>query len=306
MKSGQKIIDLLAMSRFANLPTVWSNALLGVMVGWSSFPEQADLSPLRLVVLGLALSFLYLGGCFLNDWHDEEFDRRTRPDRPIPSGRFQSRTVLLISLALMGAAMGLVAFLGLPAVLFALGLVICILLYTRWHKKHPLSLTFMAGARVLIYPLAAFSLLSWSEFQGLDPRFFGTFFFLVMGLGGYILGISLTARAETSSEPPSEFQQIFPILLLCAPVVFLSAPLILLNNGFALPPLGVFIIVLALIVRKLRDNHQVGPFVSRTLAAIPLVDFLLVVPLAPHAIFWFICPALALLAWLFQKLAPAT
>ena len=29
MISYQRFVDLLAMSRFANLPTVWSNALLG-------------------------------------------------------------------------------------------------------------------------------------------------------------------------------------------------------------------------------------------------------------------------------------
>jgi hypothetical protein len=57
-------------------------------------------------------------------------------------------------------------------------------------------------------------------------------------------------------------------------------------------------------VRSVRANHNVGQFVSRTLAAIPLVDCLLVIPLAPHL--WFACPILALLALGLQKIAPAT
>jgi hypothetical protein len=61
----QKVIDLLAMSRFANLPTVWSNGLLGVLIGWSAFPDQAHLCPICVTLSGISLSFLYLGGCFL-------------------------------------------------------------------------------------------------------------------------------------------------------------------------------------------------------------------------------------------------
>jgi len=59
-------------------------------------------------------------------------------------------------------------------------------------------------------------------------------------------------------------------------------------------------------VRSLRATHNVGTFVSRTLAAIPLVDFLLVVPLAPELLWWPLCPALALMALGLQKIAPAT
>jgi len=302
----QKVIDLLAMSRFANLPTVWSNGLLGVLLGLTIFRDSAHLCPTCLTLTGLALSFLYLGGCFFNDWHDFDFDTKTRPDRPIPSGRWSRQTILILSILLMGGGLVLSFLVSLPAGLFALGIVICILAYTKWHKVHPASFFFMAGARALIYPTAALSLISWD--QMILTSIDNTLVVLVVGigLGGYILGISLTARAETSKDPVSDARKTFPILCLCAPLFFFSGPLLLTNVGNAIPPLALFIIVIAIIVRQLRANHDVGAFVSRALAAIPLVDYLLVFVLAPHVIFWVLCPLLALAALGLQKIAPAT
>jgi len=296
----QKVIDLLAMSRFANLPTVWSNGLLGVLVGWTAF--RPEVCPLCMILIGIALSSLYLGGCFFNDWHDLAFDQKTRPERPIPSGRWKRGTILNFAVILMFLGVGL-SFAVTPASgCCAVGIVICILAYTKWHKIHPISFVFMAGARVLIYPLAALSVLPWSHFQGQVP----IFIILAIGLGGYILGISLTARAETSKTPVSDVRKTFPVLCLCAPIVFISGSLLASKNGMALVPLAIFLVVLAFTVRQLRSNHKVGQFVSRTLAAIPLVDFLLVFVIAPHPAFWVICPLLALAALSFQKIAPAT
>ena len=123
-----------------------------------------------------------------------------------------------------------------PAGLFALCIIICILAYTKWHKINPTSFFFMAGARALIYPTAAFSLLSWNQFTQSGDHITALLILLGVGLGGYILGISLTARAETSKDPISDARKTFPILCLCAPIFFFSAPLLLTNNGNAIPP----------------------------------------------------------------------
>ena len=302
----QKVIDLLAMSRFANLPTVWSNGLLGVLIGWSAFPDQAHLCPICVTLLGISLSFLYLGGCFFNDWHDLDFDTKTRPDRPIPSGRWPRQTILSLSIILMGGGLALITFISPPAGLFALGILICILAYTKWHKISPASFFFMAGARALIYPTAAFSLLSWNQFTQSGDQITALLILLGVGLGGYILGISLTARAETSKDPSSDARKTFPILCLCAPIFFFSAPLLLTKNGSALIPLILFIGILAIIVRSLRNRHNVGMFVSRTLATIPLVDYLIIFPLAPNLLVLVACPLLAIAALGLQKIAPAT
>ncbi|MEJ6645243.1 MAG: UbiA family prenyltransferase [Akkermansiaceae bacterium] len=298
----QKVIDLLAMSRFANLPTVWSNGLLGVLVGWAAY--QTDVDPLSMIFIGIALSGLYLGGCFFNDWFDLDFDQKTRPDRPIPSGRWKRGTILNFAVVLMLLGVGL-SFAVTPASGYcAIGIVICVLAYTKWHKVHPISFFFMAGARALIYPLAALSILPWRLFQHQIP----VFIVLALGLGGYILGISLTARAETSKTPISDARKTFPILCLCSPIVFISGPLLASKDGFALIPLAIFLLVLSFIIRQLRSNHNVGQFVSRTLAGIPLVDFLLVftIGITIHPIFLIICPLLALAALGLQRIAPAT
>ena len=304
--SRQKIIDLLAMSRFANLPTVWSNGFLGVLMGWGLFKDQAHICPICLTLIGLSLSFLYLGGCFFNDWHDVAFDQKTRPERPIPSGRWQRKTVLGFALALMGGGLFLATFVSLPAGLFAAGIIICIVAYTKWHKVHPASFFFMAGARALIYPLAAFSLLTLDQVLAIKGQDVLIFVLLALGLGGYILGISLTARAETSRDPVSDTQKKLPILRLGAPLVFISGPLLLMGLTPALIPMVIFLLVLSFSVRRLRATHDVGRFVSRTLAAIPLVDFLLLITIAWHIAFLPVCPLLALMALGLQKIAPAT
>ncbi len=301
----QKVIDLLAMSRFANLPTVWSNGLLGALLGYATFHENGHTCPICLTLIGLSLSCLYLGGCLLNDWHDVAFDQKTRPDRPIPAGRWSRQSTLIFALGLMGAGLILSALVSPVSALFAAGIIICILAYTKWHKVHPASFFFMAGARALIYPLAAFSFISWEQFLKLGPQTWAIFPLLALGLGGYILGISLTARAETSKDPVGDVAKTFPILCLCAPIIFFSGPQLLFYPA-AIIPLALFIIVLATIVRKLRSTHDVGAFVSRTLASIPLVDFLFVFIIAPHFIFWIIVPLLALAALGLQKIAPAT
>lgn len=305
MISRERFIDLLAMSRFANLPTVWSNGLLGTLVGWTLFERNTEsICPLCLTAVGFALSFLYLGGCFLNDAHDLEFDEKTRPERPIPAGRWSRKTIFTFALVLMGLGLGLCLLVSAASGLFAAGIIICILAYTKWHKRTAWSFVFMAGARALIYPTAAFSFLSWEQFQAVSPEELPIFVTIALGLGGYILGISLTAKSESSPTPPTPKEQAIPVACLCAPSIFISGLLLLGGTGIAAAPLLLFFVVLIFSVRSVRANHNVGQFVSRTLAAIPLVDCLLVIPLAPHL--WFACPILALLALGLQKIAPAT
>ena len=150
------------------------------------------------------------------------------------------------------------------------------------------------------------SFVPWDRFPAIFQTQFPTFLVLTLALGGYILGISLTARAESSRNSTEEAQRIFPILCLSAPIFFLSGPLLFSGSSNALIPLAVFLLVLSFTVRQLRTKQDIGLFVSRALAAIPLVDFLMVFVIAPHPVFIVICPVLALAALSLQKIAPAT
>lgn len=83
---------MLATGRVANLPTVWSNVLVGFWL--SSFflhqyvrDEQGQVIRLLLLLLiMLVTSMIYVGGCMLGDAKDVEFDRNNRPNRPLPKG----------------------------------------------------------------------------------------------------------------------------------------------------------------------------------------------------------------------------
>ena len=91
--------------------------------------------------------------------------------------------------------------------------------------------------------------------------------------------------------------------------------MLLFTQTAALPALAIFLGTLAFCVRKLRRTKNIGQFVSRALAAIPLVDYLVIGPMTLVALLAgntaagpliIICPALAMLALLFQRIAPAT
>src|SRR5213075_1303788 len=76
----------LILGRVSNLPTVWSNCLAGWWLGGGG---NSGMLPF----LFAGVTLLYLGGMFLNDAFDVEFDRQHREERPIPSGRISLATV---------------------------------------------------------------------------------------------------------------------------------------------------------------------------------------------------------------------
>src|SRR5215216_6108946 len=76
---GPTIRTLLLLGRVSNLPTVWSNCLAGWIIS-----GRAEWQ--KLILIGGGTSFLYIGGMFLNDAFDAEFDYQHLSERPIPSG----------------------------------------------------------------------------------------------------------------------------------------------------------------------------------------------------------------------------
>ena len=86
----------LRLGRVSNLPTVWTNALAGGVLGATAArgtdPWWAALS---ILLAALALSLFYVGGMWLNDAFDAEIDAEERAERPIPSGAIERQTVFL-------------------------------------------------------------------------------------------------------------------------------------------------------------------------------------------------------------------
>ena len=106
---GKKFRALLGTGRIANLPTVWSNVLVGFWIASScvhEFQSSQDHSTgyLLLLIILVACSLIYVGGCMLGDAQDHDFDRINRPARPIPSGILSAGGVKLTSFSLLTIA----------------------------------------------------------------------------------------------------------------------------------------------------------------------------------------------------------
>jgi 4-hydroxybenzoate polyprenyltransferase len=180
---------LLDLGRVSNLPTVWTNILAGAVL------SGARLEPLALSLLVLAGSLFYVGGMFLNDAFDREFDARVRSDRPIPSGRATSSQVftlgfvlLAAALALVGLTSGLLAPHPIPWMPLAAGgaLAGLVVFYDAFHKGNPLSAVIMGLCRATLYVMAAVTL-------GTLPRgvVFGAALLLL-----YVVALTAVARRE--------------------------------------------------------------------------------------------------------------
>src|SRR3954471_17551860 len=118
---------LLVLGRVSNLPTVWSNCLAGWLLGGAG-----AFSSLLLVCFGG--SCLYIGGMYLNDAFDVEFDRLNRRERPIPSGAIPSGDVWGYGISWLLLGMAIIYFFNTTTLGLAVLLLLSILLYDAVHK----------------------------------------------------------------------------------------------------------------------------------------------------------------------------
>lgn len=138
----------LLLSRVSNLPTIWTNVLAGM--GASS----GSLEWPTYVRVAAAVSLFYTGGMFLNDAFDEPFDRRARPERPIPAGDISRGEVFVVGGVLL--VLGELLLAPRPsALLFGLALAIAILLYDHRHKGNSAAPLIMGACRGFVYCVAA-------------------------------------------------------------------------------------------------------------------------------------------------------
>src|SRR5215510_4453334 len=90
-----------SLARVSNLPTVWTNCIAGVTLGHGVFGGD-------LTWLLIALSLMYTAGMFLNDAFDQDFDRRFRPERPIPVGEITAAAVYRAGYGMLAAGILLI------------------------------------------------------------------------------------------------------------------------------------------------------------------------------------------------------
>ncbi len=206
------MIDLrawLELGRISNLPTVWSNVVHGLSVGFfvsvvapiqEAYP--ADAPPIDWESLGnllnhgfvllVAMSLLYTGGMVLNDACDVDLDTAERPARPIPSGRVSQRGAWIGAALLLGLGW-VCALVYRPEVsVGAGGLVAAIVGYNVLHRVRILGLLLMPICRGLVVLIAALAINAGLGIESDWPRVLGS----VLAIGCYTLIVTLIAWGE--------------------------------------------------------------------------------------------------------------
>lgn len=280
---------LLALARASNLPTVWSNCLAGWLI--------AGGGPLtKFLLLCVAATCLYIGGMYLNDAFDVEFDRLNRKERPIPSGAISEADVWGYGFSWLGLGLALMYFFSGTTFVLALALIGSILLYDATHKAVAFSPVLMAFCRFFLFVLAA------SVGRGGSDGAFGLSIWTACALFCYIVGLSYVARNESNrGQVP-----LGPLALLLAPI-----GLAWLVNAGEFSKLSLFYsaILLGWILWSLshtfwRTERNVGRTVSGLLAGIVLVDLLATTGASPWIALTF--AVLFGASLLFQRFIPAT
>ncbi|MGA2683863.1 MAG: UbiA family prenyltransferase [Verrucomicrobiota bacterium] len=262
----RQLRTLVVLGRVSNLPTVWSNCLAGWWLGGGE-------NFANLPWLFFGVSALYVGGMYLNDAFDADFDRQHRPERPIPSGAISLPAVWGWGLAWLGLGALSLIFIGKTTGALALVLILCIIIYDATHKVITASPWLMGACRFWIYVIAG-STASW----GVNgwPIWCG------VALALYVAGLSHMARLESSRARVPRW----PLVLLAVPV-FLA---LLMDTGEnRVPALLLSLILVLWIARCVRPMFQggqvnVGRIVSGLLAGIIFVDWLAVAPGCPPAL----------------------
>ena len=259
---------LYTVGRVSNLPTVWTNVLAAAILAGSTFDK-----PWVWAGTLLALSLMYLGGMFLNDAFDADWDQKNNNTRPIVTGDISLSTVWRVGIALMVLAVVLMALLytvanqnqqGLSAYYGLLGgcaLALTIVAYNLWHKQFAHSAFIMGACRLGVYLIAALLLAQINLIVVLAA----------LSLLFYIAGLTYLARHELQNR----LARLWPLVLLFSPVI-LTLVVGELQPFYWLYLLGFIAWVISrLALVLMTDKPNVKACIGGLLAAIPLLDGLM-------------------------------
>ena len=190
----------LRLGRVSNLPTVWTNALLGAVLSGAATAGGV-------LTAALALSLLYVGGMWLNDAFDARIDAAERASRPIPRGEIARGTVFIGGFALLAA--GVLAAWAAGGGLVALLLAGAVVLYDWSHKRTALGPVIMGVTRLLAVLLGA----------AVAGGVTGAALLGGLGLMAYVVGLTYAARQEAYDR----LERAWPLAVLALPVALALA-----------------------------------------------------------------------------------
>lgn len=191
------------MSRMSNIPTVWSNCVVGICAyGFMSY---------SLIGISVICSLFYIAGMILNDVCDSKIDSIERPERPIPSQKIKQSEAILIVTILFALSIFFSGYIFYPLIDFLhisvpLLLLFVIILYNFWHKGNYFSPFIMASCRFLVYILSAL----------IVTNNFNNIICIALVSASYIVGLTYLAMQENLSK----LKNIWPVVFLSAPFIY--------------------------------------------------------------------------------------
>ncbi len=316
MSKQGKVRALAATLRLPNVPSVWSNTLTGVVFACLIHEDEGFLSFLALPLL--IATCLYFAGNLLNDWADQKWDEKHRPERALPSGVYHPKTYLCLAISLIAVAL-VTAFLLNPwAIYVSLFLTGSILIYTWSHKRSAWGVVPMALCRASLPLLGFCSTVNPHAFCSCSHNHSMWILLPAAMLFSYLIMLSLRARAE--SKPSNS--AIMPLLtgmgFLLPIILLIATPHAPINfaDGIKAITLAALPYTVWTLLALSAFRRPIPRQISALLAGIPLIDALFLMPylllghvLMEHPLsFWLVmawAPAF-ILGRLLQRYVPAT
>ena len=280
-----KIFAYLQLTRFPNLFTSVADVLAGYLI-----IRGLKIEWLELLALSLSTSFIYGGGCVLNDVRDRKQDARERPQRPIPSGRVSLPKASLLCFILFGLGLVTASWAGKESLLIATILVLLAVSYDIFTKQMPILGPITMGA------CRGFNLLLGMSTFSCWP---GVAFVFPLISFIYVFALTTLSHFEVQGGLAGKGWVIFGCLLLVISVVLvLSATQHLAADCLIYTGLLVIFSGTPLIAGLLRPTpQQVGRAVKFLILGIPLLDAIYVSGI--HGWAWGIPVSLCLLPSVF-------
>lgn len=190
--------SILAYLRLLRLPTVFTalaDIFLGFLLTHATLVADDGPNPLpQFLLLCVASAGLYLSGMAFNDYFDRLIDAQERPNRPIPSGAIAPSTAFRLAAVLMLVGIGAAACVGVPSLVVAVAVAALVLGYDGGLKSTPLGSLTMGACRMGNVLLGA------SHVTSLNDVLQKPQLPIAMGLGIYIVGVTLFARQEAGTS----------------------------------------------------------------------------------------------------------
>ncbi len=251
-----KLHDWWTTLRAANLPTVWSNVVLGVGLSGLSISNVPTL-PFLSALIGT--SSIYLAGMAMNDGFDAAFDRACGSARAVAAGRITPRWACAIGLALLLFGFACVIFGGMMNattcqspywVLAAAGLSMTVVTYNLVHRWSGwLSAALMAICRICVPLLTALLI---------TDHVSAAVWMACAAIGSWTIGVTLIGRGERGGEPRigGGLWWMMAAALMAVPLIWLS------KSGRLDAAAGGLLITLVAwipaIARRCRSNDRPG------------------------------------------------